>query len=138
MSAYAEIEFLSAYVWHTCLPAFVQNEHETISPCRLWLDRTLHCLTHEINSAMLAQEKPMKEIKLLDSSRREILPDDVLQRVMDCGLYVAIKSKMAPPKRHGRSDQYCIRSWLGLSGSPQDWPDVQVNISFGVSFFTHA
>ena len=82
---------------------------------------------------MAAQTKPVKEIKLLDSSWCEILPDHVLQHVMDWGLYTAIKSKMAPPERHGQSGQYCIRSWLGLSGSPQEWPDVQVNISFGVS-----
>ena len=79
---------------------------------------------------MHARKNPTKKMQLLDSSRWKILPDDVLQHVMDRGLYFAIKSKMAPPKRQDQCEQYCVRSWLGLSGSPQEGPDVQVNISF--------
>ena len=93
----------------------------------MWLCRACQYLQHKVNAALQAGQYPQALMDYLDSARREILPDDVLKPVMLGGLYSAITSRMTSWNRHRKAQNpFCIRAWLGLSGSPKDFPFVQV------------
>ena len=61
------------------------------------------------------------------AARREVLPDSLLQRVVNAQLYAAITSPMM--HQHQQLTQFCFRAWLGVSEGAS--PEVTSHITGG-------
>lgn len=71
----------------------------------------------------------------LAMAHREILPDEILQNVVNPRLLEAIKNDLL--QRLKRQSEYLIRAWLGIQEFCQNARDLEVRLSYFSSPFRY-